>query len=1008
MDRCPSTDELRRLLDAKGFSPESQAFETHLEKCPACQQALEEMTGGAGQLSPAEGGAMGSRAGGPATVPQAVDFLLRLAQAPPPSPGTETSRPTVPSGHDAADEVELPDVPGYEVLDLLGRGGMAVVYRARQAGLQRVVALKMIAVGVNALTEARERFRIEAEAVARLQHPHIIQVYEVGEHAGRPFLVMELAGGGSLARRLAGTPLPPREGAALVETLARTVHYAHGRGVLHRDLTPGNVLLQTEEDESVGEEKESSLPHSSSFVPKVGDFGLAKFLVGGQSLTQTGAVLGTPSYMAPEQAGGKTKEVGQAADIYALGAILYECLTGRPPFRSATPMETVLQVLRDEPVSPRRFQPATPRDLETICLKCLEKSPARRYPSAEDLAEDLGRWQRGEPIRARPVSTVERTAKWVRRRPVVAGLAAALILAVAGGFSAMTVLWLRAERHRSAAETNLRLARQAVDDYCLKVSGDNRLRDNRPLRRELLQTAVPFYERFLERRSDDPAVRAELGQASLRLADVTREIGDVTQALARSEQAVGFFAPLARDYPEERGHQRGLASSFRLSGDIYRAVGRTADAEGAYRQGLAVLQPVADAQPEDLAVRGEMAAAHLGLAHLQAQVGQTAPAEESYREALRIQRQIAQLRPAEDEHRKDIAATLTGLGVLYMAVGRRDEAEKVYGEALTLRRQLVKDNPGVAHHQYNLAVSLNNLGILNYERGKMAEAEQVYREAAALDRQLADRHPEVLHYQSILGKALDNLANARVRLKKIPEAEQAYQQAQAVFQRLAERHPLVLEYAVDLAGNLANQGNFLRDAQRPKEALSRYEAALASAQGVLAKEPGHSLARLLMSVTYEGKAKALADLGRHEEAVRECEQSLLWDNGKDRAAIRVTRAVLLARAKDHKRAVTEADDLARDPSLTSENRYDLACALSLASAGVSEDMSLAPAERHRLAGQYGTSAVELLRKLHSAGAFKDPAVFADLQKDKNLDALRSRPDFQKVFAQPQRKMPAAP
>jgi tetratricopeptide (TPR) repeat protein len=219
---------------------------------------------------------------------------------------------------------------------------------------------------------------------------------------------------------------------------------------------------------------------------------------------------------------------------------------------------------------------------------------------------------------------------------------------------------------------------------------------------------------------------------------------------------------------------------------------------------------------------------------------------------------------------------------------------------------------------------------------------------------------------------------------------------------------LVLDYAVDLAGNLANQGNFLQEAHRPKEALSLYATALSRAQGVLEKEPGHSLARVLLSVTYEGRAKALADLGRYEEAVRECEQSLLWDNGKDRAAIRVTRAVLLARAKDYNRAAAEADDLARDPSLASGSLYDLACALSLAAATVSEDRRLDPGERQRLAEQYGAGAVELLRKLHAAGNFNDPATLAEMRKDKDLAAIRSRADFQKLFAEPRRKRPAAP
>jgi hypothetical protein len=317
-----------------------------------------------------------------------------------------TSRSTAePSPAGAAPPRDLPSLPGYELLGELGRGGMGVVYKARHAALGRVVALMMVLAGGAA---HRARFRTEAEAVARLQHPNIVQVHEVGEHQGTPYLTLEFCGGGGLDKKLAGTPLPPAEAARLVETLARAVQAAHERHIIHRDLKPANVLL-TEDG-----------------TPKVTDFGLAKKLdAAGQ--TQSGAVLGTPSYMAPEQAASKGREVGPAADVYALGAILYECLTGRPPFKAATVLDTLRQVLSEDPVPPRQLQSKAPRDLETICLKCLHKDPSRRYPSAGELAEELRRFQAGEPIRARPVGAVERAAKWARRRPAVAAMLATTV-----------------------------------------------------------------------------------------------------------------------------------------------------------------------------------------------------------------------------------------------------------------------------------------------------------------------------------------------------------------------------------------------------------------------------------------------------------------------------------------------------------------------------------------------------------------------------------------------------
>jgi eukaryotic-like serine/threonine-protein kinase len=245
-------------------------------------------------------------------------------------------------------------LPGYEILQELGRGGMGVVYKARQHKLNRIVALKMILAGSHASEAELARFLAEAEAVAQMQHPNIVQLFESGQHDGLPYFTLEFVSGGSLSQKLAGVPLPPADAARLVEELARAIHYAHERGIVHRDLKPANVLLQ-------------------SAVLKITDFGLAKRVESGAGLTASGAIMGTPSYMAPEQAAGGGKHVGPAADIYALGAILYECLTGRPPFHGPTTLETVLQVVADEPVAPRQLQSRIPRDLETICLKCLQK-----------------------------------------------------------------------------------------------------------------------------------------------------------------------------------------------------------------------------------------------------------------------------------------------------------------------------------------------------------------------------------------------------------------------------------------------------------------------------------------------------------------------------------------------------------------------------------------------------------------------------------------------------------
>jgi hypothetical protein len=329
-------------------------------------------------------------------------------------------------------------VAGYMIEQELGRGAMGVVYRARQLSLDRVVALKMVLAAEHAGDEARARFRLEAEAAAHLQHPNIVQVYEVGQDGrGRPFLSLEFVAGGTLDERLQGEPQAPQPSAQLVEQLARAIHFAHQNGIVHRDLKPANVLLTPPEPASGSGARGAAAGGAEQVYgrPKISDFGLAKKLDADAGQTRSGDIVGTPAYMAPEQAEGAAARVGPAADTYALGAILYEMLTGRPPFKAATLLDTLRQVTSEEPVPPRRLRPKLPRDLETICLKCLQKDPRRRYASALDLADDLRRYLDGEPILARPVGGAERLWRWCLRNPV------AVVLLVTVGIGSVIGLW---------------------------------------------------------------------------------------------------------------------------------------------------------------------------------------------------------------------------------------------------------------------------------------------------------------------------------------------------------------------------------------------------------------------------------------------------------------------------------------------------------------------------------------------------------------------------------------
>jgi WD40 repeat protein len=436
---CPSFKELRDFHGGTLADAALDEVADHLESCPNCRAALAKLDG------------------------QTDSFLaaLRCNHGAPP--------PASPSA-----EAPLPQLPGYDVLGLLGAGGMGTVYKARHLRLGRIVALKVMKPG---RPGALARFKAEAEAAARLQHPNIVQIFDVGEHKGKPYLALEFVEGGSLEKWLQTTQRPPGASAAIVELLARAVHYAHERGIVHRDLKPGNILLQMGNVEwatqnadrtfaglpAGGSSTSDSIPSPAVPVPKITDFGLAKLLDAEIGQTQTGEVMGTPAYMSPEQAQGR-KDVGPPADVWALGAILYVSLTRQHPFQGQTHVSVLDRVCHHDPIPPRRLAPRTPVDLETICLKCLEKDPARRYSSAQALADDLERYREGRPIQARPAGTLGRVVKWGRRYPVVAGLMALVLVIAASAFGLVTWQWREALYQKGLADQRADQAQAAKAD----------------------------------------------------------------------------------------------------------------------------------------------------------------------------------------------------------------------------------------------------------------------------------------------------------------------------------------------------------------------------------------------------------------------------------------------------------------------------------------------------------------------------------------------------------------
>ncbi len=649
-------------------------------------------------------------------------------------------------------DLKLPQIPGYEVQAVLGRGGMGVVFRARHLRLNRVVALKMTLAGAYAGPAERERFQREAEAAAGLKHPNIVQVYDVGESEGRAFFTMELLEGGNLAQKLNGAGRPPRDSAALVAALAGAVHVAHLSGVVHRDLKPANVLM------------------TAADVPKIGDFGLARQRDRGADLTRSGAVLGTPSYMAPEQAAGKPDAAAPAVDVYALGAILYELLTGRPPFRSEAPAETVQLVLTRDPAAPSRFSPRVPRDLDVVCLKCLNKSPHLRYESAEALKDDLERFQRGEAIAARAENPLGRQLRRIRRRPVHSTL-----VAVGALFAATLIgggLWLW--NVRAAAETRERSEQAAAeqiaaDDLSVVVNALRRASWSEArtalarARVALNGRAVPHLSETLERATRELELVGRL--EAVRLGAAASVDGKLMFSAADAEYETVFReAGLARvgDAPAE------LAARIRgtnIQGALVAALDHwsACTEDPARKRWASQVAGAASDDPtgwRDRALDPAVWADEGGLMRLL----QTAPAPEQAAPLLLtieqnasapLPRRIVFLQRLHEMLPLDFWVNLR-LGDLLTSTGKGAEAIGCYRTALVAR----PDAP-VVH---------NNLGSALAQAGRTEEALKHYRRAIELDPSAGAAHFNLTVFLWNSGHGADAVAHLPLAIRLNPGA----------------------------------------------------------------------------------------------------------------------------------------------------------------------------------------------------------------------------------------------
>jgi serine/threonine-protein kinase len=736
---------------------------------------------------------------------------------------------------------ELPTVPGYEILAELGRGGMGVVYKARQTRLNRLVALKMVLAGAHASPQQLARFDQEARSVARLQHPNIVQIYEIGEQEGLPYFCLEFVAGGTLHQLIDRHPQPPRAAAELVEILARAMHFAHEQNIIHRDLKPENILLTRSAAPGAG--STSLWPGSrdrltnpgqatetgaapAPLTPKITDFGLAKAVEeGGPQNTASGTVLGTPSYMAPEQARGDVTTLGPLCDQYSLGAILYELLTGRPPFRGATMLDTLDQVRHREPVPVRHLQPSVPGDLETICLKCVQKEPAKRYATCGELADDLTRFLAGHPIHARPVSGAERCWRWCRRNPRVAGLAAAAVVFLLS--TAVVSLWAalamaaknqvieaektaaitaahEAEEARKVAADNSRLASEqaavaltTLQRLISKVQDETGLEaapETVEFKRFMMQTALEGVQQVSKRGEGSTSLEATQAAAHMQLGQMFKQLGKGKEALAEFRKVYAIAKARVVLKHGTDASRRNLAAALLMLAEMDKEVGRDMQAALAHnKESLALWEdidqhPKADEQGQGLTKKSDVKS---GLAELNTRVGVThlrlgdpARAMPYFRKALAIRRELSQAEPGNLGYRLDVARSLLAVGDNSFRLGDR-EAVARFGECLGIVEDVFRQKPKVLGVKQELARARSLTGDYHLRVGEPEKARPLLGRALELTQELVTADPRKFDYQWDLGLAHYRLGLLALRAKDEEGARAQFESCRAVREKLA-------------------------------------------------------------------------------------------------------------------------------------------------------------------------------------------------------------------------------
>jgi serine/threonine protein kinase/tetratricopeptide (TPR) repeat protein len=830
----------------------------------------------------------------------ALACVQLLRQVLPRQDGYAAEVPPTPGSASPAESLPAQRLARFVIHRELGHGAFGIVFLASDPQLGRLVALKVPRPEALVTAELRERFVREARAAAGLDHPNLVPVYEAGTVGPLCYIASAYCPGITLSSWLKNRsePVPLSKAASLVETLAQAVHHAHERGVVHRDLKPANILLQGTDRETGGQGDQETeakgagvlstcLP--ATWSPKITDFGLAKLTADNGDTedgarTESGAVLGTPNYMAPEQAGGKSKQVGPATDVYALGAILYELLTGRPPLCGETVLDTLEQVRTCEPLSPSRLRRGLPRDLETICLKCLHKEPTRRYASAAALADDLHRYLTGKPIQARPIRAWERGLKWARRRPAQAAL---LLVAVLGPLALLVVV-LGYNAALATTNSQLQIANQE-----------------------------------LAHQRDQALDKARQAQAAVGELFVNYQQNWIKQP--------NFFAGPLIGFELDPQQQQWLAGQFELCQKFLREYG------------------------SDPRLNRETARAQSICGEIHYLLGRHAEAEQALQKALEWQQKLVDQLPGQPQAILDLIWTYDDLNRLYTVTKAWKRAETALQKIVALREQLLGEQPLVIDHYRALDEGYRGLAYVCKQLGKNDAAVAAFRQAALAWERLVQRYPDNTGF--LLDRA------------------QSYDMLQS---DLLTLHPL--------------------------ESLEWNGRAIHDVEQVLRKEPQNFRARLNQFVYYNARAGILHRLGRYAESCEQSNQAIelhaIYDMHGGR--LHLVRAMTLVCMGQYAKATAEVERCEPGATALSDGSVLFASArvLALSSVAVVRDTSLTDAKRRQIAEHYALRAIEMLKKAQATGFFRAEPNNQWPWTYKDLEPLRQRADFQRLFPRP--------